>query len=170
MKSEHWRLPLCAVATLLTAPFLGHAGQPITIGDGSICVDGGREAFASGGKASTRRIDLAGVLVDNQATGNRCVPIERCSSNSCQELGKPQTVEVTYEVQGGSQTIGFTFGNSHRDVTLTLSEDLKAFSPDPVLSRRRVHRPNATLKSVRVDKITIPCNGACRVTLVAQPE
>jgi len=162
MRTCWWPLYTMTLA-LLAAPSSVQAGPPITIGDGSVCMDNGGLDFPRRGKTYSRGIELVKVLVDDVSETDRCTP-----AAGGRDFGTPKTVVVTYEAAGKSETITITFADSHRDVNMSSTADLSTFADVPGQGRKRIIRQDATLKSIAVDGALIQCPGHCRVTLLGK--
>jgi hypothetical protein len=164
-----------AVVALFAAAPLARAQQPITIGDGSVCIDGGDdEVTAAPGRPRVheRAMTFFGLVVERPGQKDKCAPAPpTCESDFCVVYQRPpRTVTVRFREGGATRDIRLTIDKDK--VTMEMPDDLDTnFEPDQARGRRRRVRRKATgIESILIEytngpQTTISCKGGCRMTI-----
>lgn len=167
--------PALAVLALFAAAPPARAQQPITIGDGSVCIDGGDEELtpvAGRPRVHERAMTFFGMVVERPGPKDKCSPAPpTCESDFCVVYQRPpRNVTVRFREAGVTREIKVTIERGK--VTMETPDDLDTnFERDNARGRRRLMRRKATgIESIVIEynkgpRTTIDCTGGCRMTI-----
>jgi hypothetical protein len=171
MRSLYAAVPVLA---LLAAAPEARAQQPITIGDGSVCIDGGNDEIAATSAARPRVHERAmtffGLVVERPGPKDKCSPAPpTCESDFCVVYQRPpRTVTAQYREGAATREIRLTIDKDK--VTMETPDNLSSYETDAAHGRRRLMRRNVNLESIIIEynngpQTTISCRGGCRMTI-----
>jgi hypothetical protein len=167
--------PAVAVLALFAAAPVVRAQQPITIGDGSVCIDGGDEELAPAAgrpRVHERAMTFFGMVVERPGAKDKCAPAPpTCESDFCVVYQRPPR-NVTVRFREGDATREIRVTIERNRVTMETPDELDAnFERDAARGRRRLVRRKATgIESIVIEyakgpTTTIDCTGGCRMTI-----
>lgn len=170
------RLLLTAAAALaLSIP--AHAGPPVVIGDGSVCLDvgAGGPAFPGKGNTHAHKVTILRIIVDTPKEGSLCTPQPSCKgATNCTQHAATEPVVVFYRDQqtggesAGTPMISVTFDPKGVQLNFALGgADWSDFEDLAASGRRRIIRKTASIDRVLVNGKPSNCH-PCRVTFVAR--